>query len=84
VTSRLGVIGLAWARSTKKDPTLLEHSRLGKIEQDPLGACGLGEFGRALVSVGAFQLSHFSFVYSFFAQSSSFFPKILKLIQFWG
>jgi len=35
----------------------------------------------ALVSVDAFQLSLFGFVYFPFAQSSSFFPKILKLTQ---
>jgi len=44
-----------------------------------MGAFGLGEFGRALVSVGAFQLFLFSLVYFPFAQSSPFFPRILKL-----
>jgi len=51
------------------------------LGRDPLGAFGLGEFGRALVSVGAFQLSLSSFVYSLFAQSSQFFPRILKLTE---
>jgi len=84
VCSHLGVIGLTWARSTKKGPTLLEQSCLGEIElswarlssleQDSLVASGLGEFGRALVSVGTFQLSLFSFVYSPLAQSYPFFP----------
>jgi len=49
--------------------------------RDPLGASSLGKFGQALVSDGAFQLSVFSFVYSLFAQSSPFFPKILKLTK---
>jgi len=50
---------------------------------NPLVASGLGEFGRALMSFGAFQLSFFSFVYSSFAQPSPFFPRILKLTQIW-
>jgi len=45
VTSRLGVIGLAWARNTKKGPTLLEQSHLGEIERDSFVASGLGDFG---------------------------------------
>jgi len=55
--------------------------RLSLLEQDPLVASGLGEFLQALVSARAFQLSLFGFVYSPFAQSSSFFPRILKLTQ---
>jgi len=51
--------------------------------RDPLGASDLGEFGRAWVSVGAFQLSLFSFVYSLFSLSSLVFPRILRLIQIW-
>jgi len=56
---------------------------LSLLERDPLGASGLGEFGRALVNAGVFQLSHFSFIYSPFAQSSPFFSRILKLTQIW-
>jgi len=52
------------------------------IELDPLEAYDLGEFGQALVNVGVFQLSLFNFLYSPFAQSSSFFPRIIKLTQF--
>jgi len=56
---------------------------LSSLERDRMGASGLGEFERALVSVGAFQLSLFSFVYSPFAQSSPFFLRVLKLTQIW-
>jgi len=44
-----------------------------------MGTSGLSELGRALVSVGALQLSLLNFVYSPFALSSPFFHKILKL-----
>jgi len=57
--------------------------RLSSLEQDALVVCGLREFGQVLVSAGTFQLSVFSFVYSPFAQSSLFFPRILKLTQIW-
>jgi len=61
----------------------LNASRATSLGRDPLGASGLGIFGRAIVSVGAFQLSLFSFVYSPFSQSSPFFSKIMKLTQIW-
>jgi len=70
----------------KRGPMSLELSRLGEIGlawTRHLGAFGLGEFGRAWVSAGAFQLSPFSFLYSSFALSSPFFPRILKLRQIW-
>jgi len=60
VTFRLDVIGLAWASCTKEGPMLLEQSRLDEIRiawARSHGASSLGEFGRALVSASAFQLS---------------------------
>jgi len=78
VTSRLGVIGLAWASFTIKGSMLLEQSRFSEILW---GRLALGEFGRALVNDGAFQLSFFSFVYFPFAKSSLFFSRTLKLTQ---
>jgi len=80
VTSRLSV-GLAWARSTKKGTRLLSNlvwARLSSLERDSLVVSGFGKFW---ASAGVFQLSLFNFVYSPFAQSSSFFPKIMKLTQ---
>jgi len=84
VTSLLGVIGLTWASCTKKYPTSLERSRLGEIEfawARSSRTSGLGEFGRAWVNVDAFQLSLVGFIYFPSAQSSPFFPRIMKLTQ---
>jgi len=61
----------------------LTWARLSSLEQDPLRVSGLGDFRRALLSAGMFQLCLFSFVYSPFAQLSSFFPRIPKLTQIW-
>ena len=47
--------------------------RLSLLGRDPLGASDLGKFEQAWVSVGAFQLSLFSFVYSPFVLSSLLF-----------
>jgi len=54
----------------------LAWARLGSLGRDPLELL-------AWVSVGALQLSLFSFVYSLFTLLFSFFPKILKLTQIW-
>jgi len=72
-------------KKNEKRPNVIRATwaRLSLLERDPLVAFSIGEFGRALVSVGAFKLSFFSFVYSPFAQSSPIFPIILKLTQIW-
>jgi len=75
-----------WVEARKKVQRYwsnLVWARLSSFKRDSLGVSGLGEFRRALVSIGAFQLFLFSFVYSPFVQSSPFFPRILKLTQIW-
>jgi len=48
VTSRLGVLGLAWTSYTKKSQRQwsdLAWAKLGLLGRDSLGASGLGKFG---------------------------------------
>ena len=58
MTSRLGTNGLTWASKTLKGPTLLALSHLSEIHWWHFGFLRIWA---TLVSVGAFQLSLFSF-----------------------
>jgi len=77
----VGTNGLAWANKTLKGPTLLalSHSSESRLSEIHWWHLSFLRIWATLVSVDAFQLSLFSFIYSPSAQSSSFSPRILKL-----
>jgi len=74
-------MGLFGKIKHKRGPTLLALSRSSEIHWWHLGFL---QIWATLVSVDAFQLSLFSFVYFPFAQSSPFSPRFLKLTLNFG